>query len=235
VFIDCGVTAPVYVAPLGIGDVYQPAVRHRKPGDPFTFLAFVDRGVRKGWHHAIQAFVKAFGDNPNYRLILKARTSEGPPIGITNPNIKFIQQDMTEQELYELYLSADVLVNANLGEGFGLIPREFAATGGLALATNWGGTAEGINEWGLPIAYKMIPAWGDKHHPRGLGMWADPDIEGLAVLMDVVAESRDRWQPKAYERASNLHKMYSWESFGRSVLFHWQSAAMRPARVMEYA
>lgn len=235
VFISCGVTAPVYVAPLGIGEIYQPAVRQRKPGDPFTFLAFVDRGVRKGWHHATQAFVKAFDDDPNYRLILKARTGDGPPIAITNPNITLLQQDMTEQELYELYLSADVLVNANMGEGFGLIPREFAATGGLSLATNWGGTAERIGEWGLPIAHDLVPAWGDKHHPKGLGMWADPDIPELASLMEVVAQTRDRWQPKAYERAGNLHKLYSWEKFGRSVLAHWKSAVMKPVEVMEYA
>lgn len=228
VFKECGVTSPIYVVPLGIGEVYQPAARVRTGKEPFTFLAFIDRGIRKGWHHAVQGFIKAFGDNPNYRLILKAR--EGvTSIGFTNPNIDIIQKDMTEQELYELYLSCDCMVNANLGEGFGLIPREFAATGGLALATNWGGTAENLDSWGLPIDYTLVPAWGDGHHHKGLGMWADPDIPGLAVLMKVVADTRHKWQPRVLARAGKLHEMYSWQTFAETAYQIWEQAAEKYA------
>jgi glycosyltransferase involved in cell wall biosynthesis len=233
VFQQCGVEAPIYAVPLGVGEVYQPAARKRTAADPFTFLAFADRGIRKGWHHAVQAFIKAFGDDMNYRLVLKGR--EGF-MGFTNPNIQVIYQDMTEQELYELYLSADCLINANLGEGFGLIPREFAATGGLALATNWGGTAEDIEHWGLPIDYELVPAWGDDHKHKGLGLWAWPDIGELATLLEVVAESRDSWQPKCLERASKLHDMYSWERFVETAYRLWAGyIPVRPLAVLEYA
>jgi glycosyltransferase involved in cell wall biosynthesis len=236
VFSSCGVTTPIHVIPLGVGDAYRPTKRIRKESDPFTFLAFIDRGTRKGWHHASQAFVGAFGDDERYRLLMKMRGG-GRTIGMTNPNIDIIQGDMTEQELYELYLSADCLVNPNLGEGFGLIPREFAATGGLSLATNWGGTADDLEQWGLPIDYSLVPAWPHLEKHRGLGEWAEPDIDELSTLMSVVAESRDKWQPKALARAENVRRMYSWETFASRALEVWKTAAYSPAvpMTMEYA
>jgi glycosyltransferase involved in cell wall biosynthesis len=187
-------------------------------------MALADRGRRKGWHHALQAFLLAFGDDTNYRLILKMRTAE-QAINITNPNVEMIQQDMTEEEMYQLFLSVDVVVNPNLGEGFGLFPREFAATGGLSLATNWGGTADDIEEWGLPIAYTLVPAWADYEKHKGLGLWAEPDIEELALLMDVVAESRDAWRPRALRRAARIRDMYSWEQFAKTAYDIWHTAA----------
>lgn len=241
VFKQCGVQIPIYVVPLGIGSAYHPDERReRRPERPFTFLAFSDRGIRKGWHHAIQAFIKAFGDDPNYQLIIKARrpTEHSRAISFSNPNITVIAEDMTEQELCNLYLSADCLINANLGEGFGIIPREFAATGGLALATNWGGTAENIEEWGLPIDYELVEAWGDDHKHRGLGLWAWPNIDELATLLEVVVETRDSWQPKCLERTARLHDMYSWERFGETACSIWRGYAeswIKPAAVLEYA
>ena len=224
-FQACGVTVPVHVIPLGISETYQPYKRPYR--SPFTFLAWMDRGKRKGGFHALQAFSMAFGDDPDYRLILKARDNV-TNLNILNDNIELVTQDMTEAELYELFKSADCLVNPNLGEGFGLIPREFAATGGIALATNWSGTADDIEQWGWPIPYTLKPAdWRGIERFQGidLGDWAEPDVEALAVLMRDVVDNYETYYATALAQASNIHNLYSWRQFTTAVYEVWREVA----------
>jgi glycosyltransferase involved in cell wall biosynthesis len=225
VFESAGVTVPVYVVPLGIGDVYQPAPRPVR--EPFTFLTFGDRGRRKGGHWAMQAFLKAFGDDTRYRLIVKSRTPK-VQMNILNPNIEFVQRDMTEEELYQLYLECDALVNPNMGEGFGLIPREFAATGGIALATGWGGTADDGNVWGVPLPYTLVEAdWRGAANLEGqdLGLWAQPDVPGVAAKMREVADNRDYYRRRAMDVAPHVRHMYDWRRFAAGVYTIWKGIA----------
>lgn len=224
IFAEAGVTTPITVAPLGINPIYQYAER---PTDrPFTYLAFIDRGMRKGGIRAMQAFLAAFGDDPNYRLILKGRTS---PVdaSIINDNIELIQREMTPAELYQLYLSADVLINPTNGEGFGFIPREMAATGGISLTTNWSGTADALPEWGLPLAYKLVKADWSSHARLGkqdLGQWAEVDQDYLVALMRSVAANRDHYRGWAKRWAANVARLYTWEGFAQTVLNAWEGA-----------
>jgi glycosyltransferase involved in cell wall biosynthesis len=221
VFLDCGITSPIHVIPLGVNPIYKPA--EREPDHPFTFLAFLDRGLRKGGIAALQAFVRAFGDDPAYKLILKRRSGKLPAI-VDNPNIEIISQDMTEDELYALYLQADCLVNPNKGEGFGIIPREFAATGGISLATGWGGTADRIGLWGVELPYTLERAdWSGAKNLQGqdLGFWAEPDIEGIARIMRHVADNRETYHDRAAQRAEMVRRLYDWRAFAIRVLDVW--------------
>lgn len=222
VFLESGVGTDVFAIPLGIHDVYQPAPRD--PNRPFTFLSFLDRGKRKGGLFALQAFLQAFGNNMDYKLILKARHTKRS-LTIVNPNVEVVQDDLSEEELYRLYLQCDVMLNPNMGEGFGLIPREFAATGGTALATAWGGTAEGIDVWGIPLPYTLVPAdWAGHPNLAGqpLGDWAQPDISGIVEIMRDVADNRESYMQRAMKNAPIVRQMYSWNKFAQDVLKVWQ-------------
>jgi glycosyltransferase involved in cell wall biosynthesis len=221
-FAAAGVTAPLYVVPLGVSELYQPV--ERQNGPVLTFLAFLDRGSRKGGLAAVQAFLQAFGDNPEYRLILKSRKPK-VKMNLLNDNIDIIQADMTESELYHLYLSTDCLINPNRGEGFGLIPRAYAATGGIALATDWGGTADEIDAWGVPLPYTLVPAaWEGvkKFEGLDLGVWAEPDLEGIAQILRQVAAQRLWYRQRAMAAARWVQAHYRWSDFAESVLEIWQ-------------
>jgi glycosyltransferase involved in cell wall biosynthesis len=221
VFRDCGVTVPIHVVPLGVSEVYQYAPR---PKDrPLTFLAFLDRGARKGGIVALNAFLMAFGESTEHRLILKGRTPK-LPWTMENPNITAVMQDMSEQELYELYLSADVLINPHKGEGFGLLPREFAATGGIAMTTKWSGTADGIGIWGYPLPYELVKAdWRGNKYLEGqdLGEWAQVSPERVATHLRIVAANRDYYQNQAKSAAYHTAKLYSWRTFAETVMHIW--------------
>jgi glycosyltransferase involved in cell wall biosynthesis len=222
VFLNCGVTTPIHVIPLGIGEAYKPA--GRATDRPFTFLAFLDRGLRKGGLVALQAFQMAFGDDPAYRLILKSRRSK-VNAEITNPNITLIQRDMTEQELYELYLECDCLVNPNRGEGFGLLPLEFAATGGIALATDWGGTGDYIRRIGVPLPYRLVKADWRGHKTLGgqeLGNWAEVSPDEVAEVMRRVADNRSMHSFIARLSAPVVREQYDWRTFAERVYEVWR-------------
>lgn len=228
VFVDCGVTAPVHVVPLGIAETFQPV---RRPVDrrPFTFLCWGDRGKRKGRLEAEQAFYRAFGDDMDYRLLIKTRDLE-THVECLNANIDVISADMSEEELYELYLSCDAMVFPTKGEGFGLPPREFAATGAPVITTAWSGTADDVEEWGLPLRYTLERAdWQGALNLQGLplGNWARPDVGDLARLMRDVADNRERHSARAMERAARVHELYSWRAFAGGVLDVWNEVSER--------
>lgn len=225
-FIESGVTAPIHVIPLGVSETYQPALRPsgRKP---YTFITWGDRGKRKGHFEAIQAFHRAFGDDPDYRLIVKARDI---PVHAycTNPNVQTVRKDMTEEELYALFLECDCMVFPTRGEGFGLPCREAAASGMTVIATNWSGAADDLEEWGIPLSYTLKEAdWRGMRNLQDydLGVWAIPDIDDLAYLMRVVADNRDEFRLTAVEKGRRVHELYSWERFARGVLDVWREVA----------
>jgi glycosyltransferase involved in cell wall biosynthesis len=222
VFHDCGVTAPMHVVPLGVGCVYKPAPR--PPDRPLTFLAFLDRGERKGGLVALNAFIQAFGDDPAYQLILKGRKPK-VKVNLLNPNIETIQQDMSEQEMHQLFLNADVLIDANKGEGFGLLGRQFASCGGISLSTNWGGTADDLKKWGVCLRYKLVKAnWTGNPTLDGqdLGQWAEPYTNSLVSKMKEVARKRTRYQARAQRAAAFVAQRYTWAGFAEKVLAIWR-------------
>lgn len=224
VFRDSGVTAPIHVVPLGVGDIYQ--YKAREDGRPLTFLAFFDRGERKGGMVAQQAFTRAFGDDMDYKLILKGRTAKpGRALVLTNANIEVIQQDYSEQGLYELYCQCDVLINPHKGEGFGLIPREFAASGGFALTTGWSGTADAISEWGYALPYRLERAhWRGNKTLAGqeLGHWAAVDPVALACELQTVAATWQWTRQLLPAKAQAARSLYSWRTFAEKVLAVWE-------------
>ena len=236
VFQACGVTAPIYVVPLGVDPVYhvqrdyglQAWTTHQGVNVPvMTVLAFMDRGKRKGGLTAIHAFYRAFGDSSRYHLVLKGREHKrGNRLVLTNANATLIEKDMTPAQLADLYRRCDVLLNPNRGEGFGLIPREFAATGGVALATGWGGTADDIDEWGWPIPYHLRRAeWDDNKTLRGqdLGQWAEPDVVAAAEMLRRIADNLQEYRRQAQDKSRWVRAFYRWESFAEQVADIWES------------
>jgi glycosyltransferase involved in cell wall biosynthesis len=224
-FRHSGVTSKIFISYLGIDDRY--VYRERSREDPFTFLAFIDRGRRKGGIYALNAFVNEFGDDPRVRLILKHREKvvRGHKVDFVNPNIETIYQDLTVEQLCFLYHQCHCLVNPNRGEGFGLIPREFVASGGIALTTNWGATAEMLDLWGYPIGYKLEKAdWSDIEKFRGmdLGEWATPSERDLQQKMRWIFDNRESLIRGSLFKSLMVKRMYTWESLAEDISNIWR-------------
>jgi glycosyltransferase involved in cell wall biosynthesis len=225
VFRRNGVKAPIHVLPLGVSQEFlAPKLRTLSPDKPLTFLAIADRGARKAWDKALFSFVEAFGDDMRYKLILKSR---GKQFDLANPNVERIGRDMSNAELAELYRASDVMIFPSCGEGFGLPPREFAATGGIALATNWGGTADALQEWGISLPAKMGTAWRDKREWYGkLGQWAEVDQDMLVLKLRLIANYFEVFAKQSFENAASfVAKEYQWSRFTDGVEAIWRDVS----------
>jgi glycosyltransferase involved in cell wall biosynthesis len=223
VFRDSGVKIPLHVIPLGISSAYKYVERSPVVDRPMVFMATGDSGARKGWDKSGMAFMRAFGDDPRYELHYKTRAAW--PFSFENPNIKVISKEMSDRQMAALMAQADVYIFPTAGEGFGLPCREFAATGGLAITTNWGGTADDLHRWGLPIRSKgLVPAWKGEQGLEGVGCWADPDVDDLAATMKHVAAHMDYYRAGALERSKFVRKQYRWNAFAKAALKVWQEA-----------
>jgi glycosyltransferase involved in cell wall biosynthesis len=225
-FRQSGVTIPISVVPLGISEAfhqYKTRVFTCTEEKPFTFIAIADRGIRKNWAVAAQAFNKAFGDDPRYRLILKSRTGV-INFPVLNPNIEVIAQDMTDDEMCQLYHRAHAMIFPSRGEGFGFPPREFAATGGLALATDWGGTADDIDRWGVPVCnYVMEPAYkSTKAWAGAVGEWAAPDVTALTHMLRAVVEDYAPLNARSESQARFVRTNYTWAKFAQGIAAAYQ-------------
>jgi len=208
VFADNDITVPVSVAPLGISESFRYA--RRKPNNVFRFLAFGDRGRRKGADRAPLAFVRAFGKRDDVELVFKQHDYFVD--GATNANIRVINEAYTEEQLNALYASCDAMIFPSCGEGFGLPPREFAATGGIPIATNYGGLADDLLDWGIPLACGTEPAWVGHPMFDGLGEWADPDMDDLVEKMHMVRDlPLDERNRMGFNFFRNVRRLYYWD------------------------
>lgn len=221
VMYENGVRGPVHAFPLGVDEDYQPL--ERREDRPYTFLAIADRGERKSWFETADAFVAAFGKRTDVRLILKTRETTPMP-RLANRNIEVVTDDLDAAGMRALFARADCMVWASKGEGFGLPPREFAATGGVVLATAWSGSADDLEAWGWPLNFELVPAWPNHPRHRGLGLWAQPVKDDLVTKLRWVATRPAEAQARAAEAPAAIRRLYRWEQFAAQVWAVWLGA-----------
>lgn len=225
VFAAEGVQAPIRVHPLGVEAAFT--WRPRPLQRPLIFLVFSDRyegGVdRKGAFLALDAFVNAFGDRQDVHLVLKSRAGS-KPIDVTNRNVTCLSADLTFQELSNLYAACDVMIFASKGEGFGIPPREFAATGGVPLVTDWGGLHDGVKQYAYPLKYTLEPAWKKDPWFAGQGGdWAKADKQDLMRKMIALANHDRVFLHHVGRKFSDYAlQTYSWDRFARDVFATYQ-------------
>lgn len=224
VFRDAGVTTALHRVPLGIKECYRPA--HRPAGrSPFTFLTVATPYPRKGWDIAVRAFDAAFGRSEDHRLLIKMRAGRKLPVRVLHPRVEVLAEDLDDAGMAELFRSVDAFVFPSRGEGFGLPPREAAATGLPVVATAWGGTADDIEEWGWPLRCTHVKAWYGHGRFAGLGGWADPDVHHLAELMRQIAAGGGDVHARAMRHAERARQLYPAHSLVDGVWNVWQETA----------
>lgn len=123
--------------------------------DIYTFLAFADRGDRKGWVQVWECFWDEFIDKPA-KLIIKYRKSGDTTLlnkladKDYNGKVEFISSDI--DNIHDLYKSVNCVVIPSHSEGWGMIMREAACSGLPVITTKYSGMDDGnIEKWAYPI------------------------------------------------------------------------------------
>lgn len=216
---DAQTDAPVSTVPLGI-DPDEYAFFERGERDrPYTFLWSGTPDARKGYDLAYRAFWAAFGNNPDVRLIMHFRALPKGLQGCRDANVELIGRPLAQAEWIDLLHRADCFVYPARGEGWGLPPREAAATGLPAIATNWGGLSEGLCEWGLLLSTSaFLPATFGRWEPGEIGYWAEPDFDHLVEWMRWCYENREAARIHARGAAAWLAENQTWMHSARALL-----------------
>ena len=216
-FEDSGVTIPITVMPHGVDQREYHYLERDHEGQPYTFLILGELAERKGWIPTYLAFLEEFGEDPNVRLIMKTRgrSSLAP---CTDENVEVIYEDYGLGEMRELYCMADCFLFPSSGEGYGMPPREAAATGLPVITTNWSGLTDGIEHYAYPLRYTMVRANYGYQDIEECGDWAKPDSEHLRQLMRWCFENRDEAAEKGRRAAEWIRENCRWETGAQALL-----------------
>ena len=194
-----GVEIPIMVSGYGVDPLEFPYVR-RDWDAPLTFLVIGhDLHGRKGTLQTLSAFAELQHGGKLQGAKMVVKTQKGPFTGMSFPSdvhIVFIGQTLTQEEYAALLTRCHVLVYPHRGEGFGLIPLEFMATGGAAAVTAHSGVMEYLNDdVGFPL-------------PEGIGQ------EALKDWMLWAYDNRDRVREIAERGAAHVQTNWTWQLAG---------------------
>jgi len=230
VFETSGVRVPISIVPWGINpeeyfymerNTLTPALSQRERGEerPYTFVWSGTPDLRKGWDVAYRAFRLAFGDRNDVQLILHFREALPGQPRFRDRNVRAMVGSIDDYAWRALLASADVFVYPARGEGWGLPPREAAATGLPVIATNFGGLAQDIGAWAMPLdVRRMVTAEYGYFDAGSIGEWAEPDIDHLVELMRWCECNRDAAREVSRCAAEWLRIRGTWAQTAQQLL-----------------
>ena len=211
-FRNSNISLPIHVIPLGIDPQEDCAIERSHDGKPYTFLWSGTGDWRKGWDLVYDSFWKAFQGSKDVQLILHFRQ---PLLGkppFNDENVITLIGCYPYSAMRQLYKRADCFVFPSHGEGWGLPPRQAAATGLPVIATNWGGMADDIEHWGIPLGIKgLVRARVASWMEGDIGEWADPDRDELVELMRLCYSNPDEAQEVGENASKWLRTNNSWD------------------------
>ncbi len=200
--IDSGLRIPVRLMGCAIdlkafeavGAERSTASRIRLPSKqkPFVFLHVSSCFPRKGVDALLKAFAQAFRRSDPVRLVIKGfpNPHNDVPKQIAQlrdtdpgaPEVVMLNQDAPTEELAKLYAAADAVVLPTRGEGFNMPAAEALAAGVPLVVTGYSGHVDfaGPNV-ARQVDYRFAPS---RSHLYSFGsVWADPDVDDLAMAM----------------------------------------------------
>ncbi len=153
---------------------------------------------RKNPLAAVQAFLAAFPNAPNVRLIIKTTPVDpshwGDPngqmhqiraIAQRDPRVIVDERMLPFNDLLALIKRADCIVSPHRAEGFGYIPAYALWYARPVIVTDYSGTQEICShDTAYPVPYKLVNTGiGETIAPLKNAQWAEIDVEALANAM----------------------------------------------------
>ena len=210
--------APFHVVAEARREAIRGTVSHQ---EPFTFLHLSSCFPRKGVDVLIAAYAKAFTVTDPVRLIVK---------GFPNPHndvaeqlsrlreahahlaaVEFINHDLDEHRILELYRSADCIVLPTRGEGFNIPAAEALAAGVPLIVTRFGGQMDFLTD-GVARLIDYRFTHSQSHLQTSSSVWVEPDVDDLVKAMReaVTQPITEQVMSAGRERARQIGDGSSW-------------------------
>lgn len=159
--------------------------------------------TRKNAIGAISAFVAAFHDQPDARLILRHLTSDRFPDSlqrlreaaqVAGPQIILRPAGEGLEDLHDLYAACDVYISLHRTEGFGLNLAEVMMAGRPLIATKWSGNLDFMDAKCVALVNAdLVPLDDpDKVYTQKAARWAEPRMDEAIRWLRTLAENPDQ-------------------------------------------
>lgn len=205
----------------------------------FLFLTAFDVGSsmeRKNPQAVIEAFQSVFGGRDDVYLILKFHSGHHNPKVVRSllrdvantPNIIVKSNNLSEEEWTALQACMDCFVSAHRSEGFGLNIAEAMQLAKPVIATAYSGNMDFTSErnsYLIPYAIRPIERASGPYLPNYL--WADPDRDALARLMQRVYQNPAERQRVARAGAETIRATLSAPVVGARMLRAFDEMGLR--------
>lgn len=240
----------VSVIPLGVdSNRFDPAVQSMplKTQASFKFLFLGGTILRKGIDILLNAYTRTFSSHDDVVLVIKdfgtnsfyqgrnfleyIRQLQADP---HNPEILYINHDLTPEEVAALYTACDCLVHPYRGEGFGLPIAEAMGSGLPVIVTNHGACLDFCAE---DTAY-LVEARETRFKEKAVlpqetllyPWWAEPDPGDLGRLMRYVASHSQEAKEKGKRARARIARDFTWEKAALKVLERLKNISTKPIR-----
>jgi GT2 family glycosyltransferase len=219
-----GVVRPIHVVPLGVDPHYfHPNMKGVRDERVFTFLSVLEWGERKAPEILLRAFTDEFRACEDVVLFLKVVNCDEEidvrdqiaqlRLARTGGRVLLSLNDVIPSyQLGCLYRSADCLVLASRGEGWGMPALEAMACGLPVIATHWSAMTEFIDESvAYPLAVdRLTPARAKCRYYDGF-RWAEPSYDHLRALLRRVFEHPQEARERGRQAARVAHARWTWD------------------------
>jgi glycosyltransferase involved in cell wall biosynthesis len=198
------------------------------PSDRFLFLTLFDMLSvfdRKNPLGAVEAFIRAFGNDSSAQLIVKINNAKTHPDHlktlqerIAGYPITIIDATFTRDETYGLMNACDCVISLHRSEGFGLTLAEAMFLGKPVIATAYSGNMDFTRfDNSFLVGYRLKPV-GKHNDPYDEDvLWADPSIEQAAEHMRTIIGNPETRQKLAVAGQEFVRRRLSPEAVGRQM------------------
>jgi len=214
----------IKVIPHGIN---PDSIKNIKPHefDKFTFLfAGTTHNMRKGYDLAIKAFSEEFKEEKDVQLVLKVNKIYNPNQDIGreinkyvveggNKNIHYIDDNLSDEELYSLLKGANAYISPHRSEGYGIFILESLALGTPTIATSASGNMDFCNKDNtFLIGVKDRLSWAPFRFPYERTKWFQPKISDLKKHMRYIYENYEKCRDNSIKESNKILKKWTWEN-----------------------
>jgi glycosyltransferase involved in cell wall biosynthesis len=203
---------PVIVQQGGFWPEDWPEVERDWDEQEFYFCMVGMLTERKDPFVAIQAFSELKHEHEDFdkhaRLSLKTMVPGlHSKMEDVYPGLRVFYDVWDDETLKRFYAAQHVLLAPSRGEGKNMPALEFQSTGGVVIATNWGGHREWLSPiYSFGLNYELQPA--SPKYPNTLN--ARASVEHLKELMLHAFHNRSEMRDKGRIAASIIPTMSSW-------------------------
>jgi len=223
---DSGVVVPIQVVGVGVRCPRAGIASGRPDLDQLRgtrFLHISSAFPRKGVDVLLRAFFKSFTAADDVSLVIKTFPNPHNSVGDLladlrrrypdGPDVRWIDEDMTVEQIDELYGLASCLVHPCRGEGFGLPVAEAMLARVPVIAPASTGLADFVND-DTALTVPFTPERAGTHLSVPGSQWAEPDESAVGRQMRFVFEEPNSAEiARRVERAAqNIADHFSWQA-----------------------